>query len=142
MDTIQAEDMILVAILREPRDLEIVRVLGWYRIPLESAPKNPHVDWLAFYLPGAFEVGRWSVRYAARVQGIELVRRNELLRDELEHPRAEEPYLKFQLGPLFELDRPIPARSWRRFTFLYTTGERLLQAGDLRELRVPGPGLG
>jgi hypothetical protein len=142
MDTIQADDLVLVAILREPRDLEIVRVLGWYRIPLESAPKSPHVDWLAFYLPGVFEEGRWSVRYAARVQGVELVRRNELLRDETDHPRAEEPYLKFQLGPLFELERPIPARSWRRITFLYTTGERLLRAGDLRELRIPAAGEG
>jgi hypothetical protein len=137
METIQAEDLILVAILPEPRDLEIVRVLGWYRIPLESAPKSTHVDWLAFYLPGAFGQMRWSVRYAARVKGIELVRRNELLREEPGHPRADEPYLKFQLGPLFELERPIPARTWRRFTFLYTTGERLLHAGDLGELRIP-----
>ncbi|MCK4741119.1 MAG: hypothetical protein KAS80_02430, partial [Anaerolineales bacterium] len=26
---------------------------------------------------------------------------------------------------------------WRRFTFLYTTGERLTQANDVRDLRVP-----
>jgi hypothetical protein len=137
MESIRAEDLVLVAILPEPRDLEIVRVLGWYRIPLESAPKNPHVDWLAFYLPGSFEEGRWSVRYAARVEGVELLRRNELLREEKNHPRAEDPYLKYQLGPLFELERPIPSRRWRRFSFLYTTGERLLRAGDLSELRIP-----
>ncbi|MFN2148952.1 MAG: hypothetical protein ACK2T2_11210 [Anaerolineales bacterium] len=136
MDSIQADDLILVAILPEPRDLEILRVLGWYRIPLERAPKSPHVDWLAFYLPGAFPEGRWSVRYAARVLGVELVRRKELLREEVDHPRAEDPYLKFQLGPLFELKHPVPARKWRRFTFLYTTGERLLQARDVRDLRI------
>jgi len=136
MDAIQPEDLVLVAILRAPRDLEIARVLGWYRIPLGSAPKITHVDWFAFYLPGAFDVGRWSVRYAARVLGIEMVRRRELLLEDQAHPRAGDPYLKYQLGPLMELERPIPARSWRRFTFLFTTGERLLSAGDVRELRI------
>ena len=112
MESIRADDLVLVAILPEPRDLEFARVLGWYRIPLERAPKSPHVDWIAFYLPGAFNEGRWSVRYAARVRGVELVRRNELLRDEADHPRAADPYLKFQLGPLFELKRPILAWKW------------------------------
>ncbi|MEJ2011408.1 MAG: hypothetical protein P8X64_04190, partial [Anaerolineales bacterium] len=71
------------------------------------------------------------------LEWVELVRRNELLREESEHTRAEDPYLKYQLGPLIELERPNPSRRWRRFTFLYTTGERLLRAEDLRELRLP-----
>lgn len=136
MESIQDDDLVLVAILPEPRDLEIARILGWYRVPIESAPKSPHVDWLAFYLPAAFGELRWSIRYAAKVVGVEMVRRLDLLRDE-SHPRAQDPYLKFQLGTLFELERPIPARRWKRFTFIYTTGERLLRANELRDLRIP-----
>ncbi len=133
----QPTDLILVAFLPHPRDLEIVRVLGWYRIPLATAPKVIGVDWLAFYQPAAFgEAHRWRVEWVAPVEGYELVRRRELFRDEPDHPRAEEEYYKVQLGPLVRLPRPIRAGRWKRFTFLYTTGERLLAAETLRDLVV------
>jgi hypothetical protein len=134
---IQKDDLILVAIVKDPRDLEIARVLGWYRIPLATAPKTIRVDWLAFYQTAAFGKERWSVRYIARVRGFEMVKRKELLRDETDHPRANEPYFKLQLGPVRQLPRTIPSRHWRRFTFLYTTGERLIAARDLNQLSVP-----
>lgn len=134
---IHSDDLILVAVIKEPRDLEIARVLGWYRIPVRTAPKTIRVDWVAFYLPAAFGEEKWSVRYAAPVLGFELTTRRELLQDDQDHARAHEPYFKLQLGPLVELDRPIPAHRWRRFTFLYTTGERMLRARELRDLRVP-----
>ncbi len=137
MPDIRPEDLILVAILKSPRDLEIARVLGWYRIPIETAPKTVRVDWVAFYQTAAFGEERWAVRYLARAKGFELVRREELFHAESDHARAKEPYFKIQLGPLEKLDQPIPSRKWRRFTFLYTTGERLLHARDLSELRVP-----
>ncbi|MGH2620318.1 MAG: hypothetical protein ACRDHG_07080 [Anaerolineales bacterium] len=130
-------DLVLVAILNTPRDLEIARTLGWYRIPLGTAPRTVRVDWLAFYLPAAFAGQRWSVRYLAEVRGIELLTRRELLYLEADHPRAAHPYYKLQLGPLLELDPPIPSRGWRRFSFLYTTGDRLYTAVDLTQLRVP-----
>lgn len=130
-------DLVLVAIINAPRDLEIARSLGWYRIPLVSAPKTVRVDWLALYLPGSFGQLRWSVRHLAEVRGHELRTRRELLFDEPHHPRADDPYFKLQLGPLLELRPPICSRSWRRFTFLYTTGERLLRAEDLTQLTLP-----
>lgn len=130
-------DLVLVAIINAPRDLEIARSLGWYRIPLVSAPKTVLVDWLALYLPGSFGELRWSVRYLAEVRGYELRTRRELLFDEPDHPRVDEPYFKLQLGPLRELRPPIRSRSWKRFTFLYTTGQRLLRAQDLTQLTIP-----
>jgi hypothetical protein len=136
MDYIQPEDLVLVAIVKTPRDLEIARILGWYRIPLATAPKTVRVDWIAFYQTATFGEERWSVRYIAPVRGYELVTREELLRDEREHPRAKEPYYKLQLGPVEALPNPIPSRRWRRFTFLYSTGERLLMARDLKDLKV------
>jgi hypothetical protein len=39
---------------------------------------------------------------------------------------------------MLSLDRPIPARAWRRFTFLYTTGERLRLARDVKQLTLQG----
>jgi hypothetical protein len=137
MNTVQHDDLILVAIMNNRRDLEIVRLLGWYRIPVASAPKTLWVDWVAFYQTAAFGEQKWSINYLARVKGFELVRRNELLQKENDHPRAQDPYFKLELGPLTSLTRPIPSLSWKRFTFLYTTGERLLAAEDLTDLTVP-----
>jgi hypothetical protein len=133
---IHPEDLVLVAILPAKRDLEIARVLGWYRIPVQNAPKTVDVDWIAFYLTSAFEDERWAVRYIAPVKGHELVKRKDLLCDEPGHQRADEPYIKIQLGRIFRLPEPITAQGWKRFTFLYTTGEKLQQARSLAELRV------
>lgn len=46
--------LILIAVTPAPRDLEIARLLGWYRIPLRHAPKVLSVDYLAFYQTGRF----------------------------------------------------------------------------------------
>lgn len=129
--------LILVAILPNPRDLEIARLLGWYRIPLRFAPKVVDVDYLAFYQTAAFgESERWQIAYIAAVRGHELATRAELLRDEADHPRAREEYFKIQIGPLERLPAPIPAGSWRRITFLYTTGENLSKAKTVKDLVV------
>lgn len=131
------DDLILVAVVKTPRDLEIARVLGWYRIPLRTAPKTMRVDWLAFYQPGSFGPEGRAIRYVAPVRGYELTTRADLLRDEKSHPAAEEPYYRLQLGPLQSLPRPIPSGHWHRITFFYTTGERLLSACEVKDLRVP-----
>lgn len=129
--------LVLVAYLPSPRDLEIARVLGWYRIPLRTAPKVVYVDYLAFYQASAFgEEHRWRIETFAPLQGVELTTRAELLRNEPNHPRAREEYYKLQLGPLERLPRPILAGRWRRVTFLYTTGELLRRAATLNELVV------
>jgi len=129
-------DLILVCVLPEPRDLEIARLLGWYRIPFRSAPKVVAVDFLAFYQPGTFGESGGRIEYLAPLRGHELTTRRELLRDEPEHPRAGEEYYKLQLGPLERLAQPITADKWRRLTFLYTTGEYLLKAHTLNDLVV------
>ncbi len=142
MSTLNPEDLVLVAILPSPRDLEIARVLGWYRVPLQHAPKILRVDWIAFYQTAAYGPERWSVRYLAPVTGFELTTRAQLLRGEPDHPRAEEPYLKFQLGPLEALPQPILAGKWKRFTFGYTSGARLLQGSEWKDLTLPADTLG
>lgn len=128
--------LILVAVMNNPRDLEIARLLGWYRIPLRSAPKVVAVDYLAFYQTAAFDQEKWRIQYIAAVRGHELTTRVELLRDEPEHPHARQEYYKIQLGPLVSLPHPIHAGSWRRITFLYTTGEYLLDAETVNDLVV------
>jgi hypothetical protein len=133
---ITATDLILVCVLPGPRDLEIARLLGWYRIPFRTAPKVVAVDTLAFYQPGTFGESGGRIEFIAPVRGHELATRAELLRDEPDHPHAREEYFKIQLGPLERLAHPIIADKWRRLTFLYTTGEYLLKAQTLNDLVV------
>jgi len=128
--------LILVCLLPTPRDLEIARLLGWYRIPFRTAPKVVAVDYLAFYQPGSFGEGAGYIEWTAPVRGHELTTRAELLRDEPDHPRAREEYFKIQLGALERLPRPVTAEKWKRLTFLYTTGEYLLKAQTLNDLVV------
>ncbi len=134
-EALTSTSLVLVAILKSPRELEIARLLGWYRIPLRSAPKIIAVDYLAFYQTSAFGGDEGGcIRYAAPVLGHELATRAELLRDEPDHPHAQREYYKVQLGPLSPLPHPVRAQGWRRLTFLYTTGENLLNAHTLNDL--------
>lgn len=128
--------LILVCLLPTPRDLEIARLLGWYRIPLRTAPKVVAVDYLAFYQPSTFGDHSGQIEFVAQVKGHELTTRGELLKDEADHPRANEEYFKIQLGGLEKLKEPIHSDKWKRLTFLYTTGEYLLNAKLLNDLVV------
>jgi hypothetical protein len=130
--------LILVCLLPTPRDLEIARLLGWYRIPLRTAPKVVAVDYLAFYQPASFGERGGQIEFIAPVRGHELTTRAELLKDEADHPRAREEYYKIQIGALEKLAQPIVSEKWKRITFLYTTGEYLINARTLNDLVVDG----
>lgn len=133
---ISLTSLILVAFLPTPRDLEIARLLGWYRIPLRTAPKVVAVDYLAFYQPASFGERGGRIEFVSEVRGHELATRAELLRDEADHPRAREEYYKIQIGVMEKLSSPIVADKWKRITFLYTTGEYLLNAKSVNDLVV------
>ena len=133
---VRDSDLILVCLVPLPRDMEIARLLGWYRIPLRTAPKVVSVDHLAFYQPASFGDEGGRIEFTAPVRGHELTTRAELLKDETRHPRANEEYYRIQVGDLERLPRPITADKWRRVTFLYTTGEYLVRAQGLHDLVV------
>lgn len=129
--------LVLVGIMPSSRDMEIARLLGWYRIPMRFAPKVINVDYLAFYQPASFgEEHQWRIEAFAEVRGYELTTRGELFRDERSHPRAHEEYFKIQLGEVQFLPQVIQAKKWRRITFLYTTGELLRKAQTVEDLVV------
>ena len=129
--------LILTAIIPSPRDLEIARVLGWYRIPFRFAPKIVQVDFIAFYQPAAFGKEHANcIETFASVRGVELTTRREIIQDQPNHLRADEEYYKIQLGLLTQLKNPIRAEKWKRITFLYTTGSRFAKAKTINDLVV------
>ncbi|HET7088965.1 MAG TPA: hypothetical protein VFL17_09965 [Anaerolineae bacterium] len=132
----QPDSSILVAVMNSPRDFEIARDEGWYRIPQRSAPKFFPPEFVAFYFTKPFEQDAYSVRWYAKVRGHELASRRQLFPGEADHPRADHVYYKLQLGPLVELPHPIPSKRWRRLTFILTTGGRLFGAWEINDLVV------
>jgi hypothetical protein len=138
MEKIPADTaLMLVGVLPTQKDFEIARLLGWYRIPLRMAPKVVDVDYLAFYQTAAFGItARWQIRWFAQVRGYELTTRRDLIRDEPDHPHAGDEYYKLQLGPLQERPQTIKAETWKRITFLYTTGELFNRARIVNDLVV------
>ena len=137
MDDIDPAARALVAIVNRRCDLTAARDQGWYRIPLARAVRAVHAEYLAFYQTAVFGSERWAVRYLAEVRAVSIVTRAALLPAEAGHPRADERYYRFALGPLRALPVPVPSRRLRRVTFISTTIGQLLRARDLNELWHP-----
>ncbi len=134
------DDVVLVALLNNPRDLELVERERWYRIPAKHAPKYfDGAQYLAFYLARLFGDRKWAIDEYAPVRGHELARRRDLLPDEPEHPRANELYYKLQLGPVEKREPPIVSKRGRRVLFMWTTWGKFAAARELNDLFTSGP---
>lgn len=131
---------VLVAVVNNAADLRRAASQGWYRIPQRRAPLRIGADYLAFYQTGAFEMEgeARTISYYAAVRRYQLLTRAELLPEEAQHARAEESYFRIEIGPLMRLAQPVPAKSFRRLTFMHTTLERLLHARDVTDLKLEG----
>jgi hypothetical protein len=135
-----ADDVVLVALIKSPRDLEIAIAEHWYRIPAKHAPKFfSGAQYLAFYLPGAFGVRKWSIDTFATVRGHELARRSDLIPGEANHPGANELYYKLQLGEMERREPPIISRRGRRVLFLWTNCEKFSTAREWNDLYLRSP---
>jgi len=131
----EEEPRVLVAVMNDPRALEIARSASWYRIPVRRAPPRVAADYLAFYQTGAFgSEERWAINYYAPIRRYHIVRRRDLLPEEANHPRANDEYYKIEISPLESLPHPIPSRRLRRITFIPTTLRRLLNAEEINDL--------
>lgn len=127
---------VLVAVMNNASDLARARDEGWYRVPQRRAPKRLAADYLAFYQTGAFkgEPEAQTVTFLAPTLRYRLLTRREMVPSEPTHPRADDFYYRIEIGPLQRLDKPVPARTMRRLTFIHTTMGHLLAADDVRDL--------
>jgi very-short-patch-repair endonuclease len=132
--SVSQEAPVLVAVINNLRDFEIARDQGWYRIPVNRAPRRLGADYLALYQTKIFGAEGWAVNYYAPVLRVRLSRRRDLLPAEADHPRADDAYYKIEIGPLQRLSRPIPSHRLRRITFIHTTLQRLLSAEEINDL--------
>lgn len=131
---------VLVAIMNDRRDLDIARTDHWYRIPVRSAPKNiQEAEWLAFYQTKVFGDQGWAIRSYAKIEGISMLTRRELLPDQPDHPRANNEYYRLRLRDLQSLPRPIFSRRGRRIVFIPTTWEKFQRAEEINDLFHESP---
>ena len=140
-----ASGEILVAIINKQRDFANVRDERWYRIPVSSANKwlkdkelwPP--QWIAFYQTQIFGSEAYSINYYAKVLGIDVVKRYELLPDDSSDKKRNRKYYKLKLGKLREMPRPILSRRWRRIVFIPTTFEKFKKALEINDLYDESP---
>jgi len=130
---------VLVVLVNNARDWETIQQEGWYRIPVKRAPRQVGAEYLAFFHTAAVDELKWGVHYYAPVESVHVAPRRQLLPDEQDHPRANDPYYCVKLGELARLDSPLPSRRLRRVTFIHTTLARLREAEDVSELWIKEP---
>lgn len=128
-----ANAVVLVGVLKSPRDLELLRTERWYRVPVAHAPTRPYA-YLAFYQPAVFGRQGKCIRYYARVLAQRIVPRHQLLPDEPMHPRAHAPYSRIRVGKIHALRHPVRNIVPRRVTFGFTTLHCLRAARDVLQL--------
>ncbi len=133
------EKSVLVAIMNNKRDFKIAQTEGWYRIPAKSAPKKTKAHYLAFYQTKVFGEERWAINYFAEIINHRVVKRFNLLPDEVTHPKANEDYYKITIGELQRLPQPIISKRWRRIVFIPTTMEKFLRAKEINDLYNESP---
>ncbi len=125
--------IVLVGVLKNPRDCALLRHDHWYRIPARYAPKKLFTH-LAFYQPAVFGTEGKCIRYYAKVLERRSRLRRDLLPGELGHPRAQEPYVWLRVGNIQTLTPPIKNFLPRRISFGFTTLARLRTAKTVLEL--------
>ena len=134
---------LLVAIMNDRRDMAIARDKCWYRIPVRSV-ENRLKDrwppyWLAFYQTKKFDSERYSIRYYAKVMGIEKAYRWQLFPNEEKNKKTNKLYYKVMIEPLQTLPQPITSLRWRRIVFIPTTWEKFVTAIEINDLFDDSP---
>lgn len=132
-----ADDRVLVGVLNRKKDFDIARQQHWYRIPERQLPRGLNAEYIAFFLSGkVFGPQSGAIAYFARVTGLELARRADLLPGE--GKRAAEIYFKLQFRNLVEKDPPIENYPARSISFIRTTWDRFISAETIPDLYSAG----
>ncbi|MCE2489496.1 MAG: hypothetical protein J4G17_05930 [Anaerolineae bacterium] len=133
------EDRVLVVAITRRSDLRRAREEGWYRIPVARMPRGVAAEHLAFFT-GARVIGRekGGIYASARVTGVELLRRRDLL--PLEWQRANDLYYRVQLEDWRWREPPLLNPERRAFAFIHSTWDRYCQARRISDLTRRAPG--
>ncbi len=128
-----ADDRVLVGVIKRKKDLDIARDYHWYRIPQRQLPRGLNAEYIALFLSGrTFRERSGTIAYFARVTGLELARRQDLLPDE--SARSRDIYYQVQFRRLIQRDPPIANLPARSVSFIRTTWDRFIGAETISDL--------
>jgi hypothetical protein len=127
-------ERVLVGVINRPKDFEIAKTLGWYRIPEGRAPKGIDAEYIAFFFSRRFKELNGGIHFYARRTGMELATRLQLLPDEPQHPHAQDSYHQIQFKTLEAKIPPILNTSRRPISFIHTTWDRFSSAQTISDL--------
>ena len=125
--------IVLVAVLKTPRDLKILLKDKWYRIPLEKAPRKKF-DYIAFYQPAVFGGNGGRIKYYAAPKKINRALRIDLLPGESRNKNAKNIYLKYSFRKIKKLEPAIRNKNGIRVSFGFTDLLKLKKASEVTEL--------
>lgn len=129
---------VLVAIINNKKDFLIAQNQNWYRIPVDSAPKNiregVNLKYLAFYQTKVFENEKYTIRWYAEIKKITILNRKDLFPDEIENVKSNKNYYKIEIENLKALPEPIISKRNRRITFIPTTEDKFFRAKEINYL--------
>lgn len=134
----QASDELLVAVIPRKRDLHILESEGWYRVPIDTAPRRWPPRYIAFYEGVALSKPGHVARYA-EVEHIDVVGREELFPDEAPGTRAGRRYYRVRVKELLERSEPIALRRPRPVVFISTTFAKFETATTINDLWDDSP---
>ncbi|MFH1824819.1 MAG: DUF559 domain-containing protein [Candidatus Firestonebacteria bacterium] len=126
-------EIVLIAVLKNRKDLNVLLKEKWYRIPVFSLPKRK-ADYIAFYQPATFGKSGSSIRYYAEPISYKTLKRIKILPKEFDHPNANDEYYKLKFRKIFKLKSPVRNKSRMRISFGFTTFEKLKRARNITEL--------
>lgn len=139
----QERGEVLVAIINHHQDFLLASEQRWYRIPVESQAKwlkeRWPPRWLAFYQTKVFGSEAYSIRYFAKVKGLQEAYRWQLFPEEKNDPKANKRYYQLLLEPLRQLPQPIFSRRRRRLIFIPTTLDKFRTAAEINDLYDESP---
>src|SRR3989344_374421 len=127
------EKVILIGVVKNRRDLKLIRKEHWYRMPARYAPVRTYTH-IAFYQPAVFGNKGKQIRYFARVKGNAIRTRRDLLPNEHSHARANELYIQVRLGNIQQLKPPVRNTVPRRVVFGFTTLRALKHARNMLDV--------
>ena len=136
----------LVAVVNNDHDLHHVVADGWYRIPVRALGRSISEDalaessLLALYQTASITAGLPSaIEVCATIVERVVMPRWAILRDQPDHPAANDLYYILRLGAVRRLSAPIVSSRPRRLVFLRTTSQRLYAAADVNDLVIGTP---
>ena len=125
--------------MNDPAAWKIVRQEGWYRVPIDKAPRHWPPEWIAFYQTKVFGDEAFAVRYFAKVAEIRVATRRELFPDEPSGQKSGRFYYQVFLEKIEELPEPVFSLRRRLIVFISTTMHQLMTAEEINDLYGDSP---